>query len=329
MKSTNTIVLFGCKSTTKFILQFFLKRKYDVQLVTIDNDKGRSQMVADYCCLNEFCIKNGVNIYQAKKYSLKSDNDFEFFINKKHKLGFVVGWQRLIPEKILNTFSIGVFGMHGSSMNLPKGRGRSPMNWSIIEGRKVFYTNLFRYNAGVDDGDILDTFKFQINDHDTSETMHFKNTLSMKFLIEKNMDILLNDNFKLSKQIPLKPSYYPKRNESDSLIDWDDDIVNIEKLIRAVTKPFNGAYSFINNGHKIIIYRANIFDFQDFGYDSAKAGEILSIFDNGKFLLKSFGGILIVHEYKTEKIIKTGDLLSNGKETKNYFDSNNQGFYDI
>ena len=47
--------------------------------------------------------------------------------------------KRLIPIDILEQFSVGAFGMHGSSMDLPLGRGRSPLNWSLIEGRKFFY----------------------------------------------------------------------------------------------------------------------------------------------------------------------------------------------
>jgi methionyl-tRNA formyltransferase len=278
--------------------------------------------------LEGFCIENNIEVYTSHKYSLKSEEDTSFFKKKMFQLGFVVGWQRLVPETILETFSIGVFGMHGSAMNLPKGRGRSPMNWSIIEGRKVFYTNLFKYDNGADDGDVLDTFKFQVSDHDTGETMHFKNTLAMKFLIEDNIENLLNRTFKLTKQPTLVPTYYPKRNESDSLIDWSDDSINIDRLIRAVTKPFNGAYSFIRS-NKIIIYRANIFDFQEFGFDSSRPGEVVAVYNNGKFLIKSFGGLLLVHEYETNIKVHIGDLLSNGEESKNIFQYNKHGFHDL
>ena len=329
MNSTKTIVLFGCKSTTKFILEFLLSLNYKIHLVTINPKKGESQKVADYTSLEGFCKKNKVAVYTSHKYSLKSEEDFFFFKKNNFQIGFVVGWQRLVPENILDTFSIGVFGMHGSAMNLPKGRGRSPMNWSILEGRKVFYTNLFKYMSGADDGDVLDTFKFQIRDDDTGETMHFKNTLAMKFLIEKNIDILLSKAFKLKKQPSLTPTYYPKRNESDSLIDWSDDIINVERLVRAVTKPFNGAYSFVNDKDKIIIYRANIFDFQDFGFDDVCSGKIVAVYKNGKFLIKSFGGLLLIHEYETNVKIRVGDTLLNGKDSKNIFPFNQHGFRDI
>ncbi|MCL6274279.1 hypothetical protein M3P19_09675 [Muricauda sp. 2012CJ35-5] len=327
MSSINQVAIFGCKSTTKFLLSYLIGLNYKVTLITIDPDKGKSQKVADYCNLSGYCKENEIDFFVSQKYSLKSDDDLAYFEDKKFSIGFVVGWQRLVPSDVLDTFSIGVFGMHGSPMNLPKGRGRSPMNWSIIEGRKVFYTNLFKYDAGADDGDILDTFKFQISESDTGETMHFKNTLAMKYLIAKNIAALANGAIELTKQPNLTPTYYPKRTEEDSLIDWDDDIYNIERLIRAVTKPFNGAYSFINNC-KVVIYRASIFDFQDFGYEYEVAGKVVEKFDNGKFLVNAFGGLLLVHDYLSEKAVMVGDVFrSVGLTSK--FERNKFGFHDV
>lgn len=329
MNSVKRIVLFGCKSTTKFILNLLRGLSSNITLVSIGPKKGIDQKVADYLSLASYCEDNQINCYIANKYSLKTEEDLSFFKENRFDLGFVIGWQRLIPEDILTTFSIGVFGMHGSAMNLPKGRGRSPMNWSILEGRHVFYTNLFKYKAGVDDGDILDTYKFHITSHDTGETMHFKNTLAMKYLIEKNLYKLMANQYTLYEQEKAKPSYYPKRNESDSLIDWTDDITQVERLIRAVSKPFNGAYTFVNGQVKLIIDRAIIFDSLEYGYVQSRPGEILAIFHNGKFIVKAKGGTLLVHEYQTNQILKVGDQLNNGTETKKQFPRNDQGYFDI
>lgn len=66
------------------------------------------------------------SIYQADSYSLKSKADNKFFAGaKEFSLGFCIGWQRLIPVSVLERFSVGVFGMHGSVRNLPFGKGRS------------------------------------------------------------------------------------------------------------------------------------------------------------------------------------------------------------
>ena len=102
----------------------------------------------------------------------------EYFKQNSPYIGFAIGWQRLIPENILNCFECGVFGMHGSSQDLPFGKGRSPMNWSLIEGRKWFYTNLFKYENGIDNGDIIGKDCFSIQESDTAETLHYKNLLS-------------------------------------------------------------------------------------------------------------------------------------------------------
>lgn len=322
MKSTK-VIIFGCKSTTFFLYNSIKDYYENLSIITIDKSKGDSNHVADYF---EFKGKIENNIFHSKSYSLNTKSDLNFFKENSFDLGFVMGWQRLIPENILNTFKIGVFGMHGSSLDLPFGRGRSPMNWSIIEGREVFYTNLFKYDKGIDSGKILDTYKFQITKSDTAETLHYKNLLSMRYLILKN--------FQSAKKIQLRPqkngtpTYYPKRSESDSLIDWTDDINNIEKLIRAVSKPFNGAYTF-NKSKKIIIHRAAIFDFKDFGFKEVKPGAVIAVFPNNKFLVSAMGGILIVHEYESDFKLEKGIIFGNNNEKKKYFPVNKLGFYDI
>src|SRR3989338_7611323 len=59
----------------------------------------------------------------------------------------VAGYMDLRP--FLKSLSVGAFGMHGSSKPLPFGRGRSPINWSLIQDKKIFYTHLFQYLPGV------------------------------------------------------------------------------------------------------------------------------------------------------------------------------------
>ena len=65
---------------------------------------------------------------------------------------------------------------------------------------------------GVDSGEVLDTFKFNITQRDTAETMHFKNVLAMKYLLEKNLNELLNGNIKLNNQKMLRRHITPKEN---------------------------------------------------------------------------------------------------------------------
>ena len=123
--------------------------------------------------------------------------------------------------------------------------------------------------------------------------MHFKNMLAMKHIIFRKMNYLNQETYKLKEQKAIKPTYYPKREPEDSQIDWSVNIEIIERLIRAVSKPFNGSFTFLKK-EKLIIYEAQIFDKRQFKYDNCKNGQIVEIFNEEKFLIKCSGGLLLV-----------------------------------
>ena len=111
---------------------------------------------------------------------------------------------------------------------------------------------------GVDNGPIVDTNCFSIKQNDTAETLHYKNTLAMVNLVTKNIKEIMGGGIKFRAQMEKTPTFYPKRNKQDGLIDWDDDINNIDRPRRAVSKPFGGAFSYVD-GEEIIFERVNIF----------------------------------------------------------------------
>ena len=260
-------------------------------------------------------------IFLAEDYSLKSKSSLEYFQNKSVKIGFCIGWQRLIPEDILNLFPLGIYGMHGSSRDLPFGRGRSPMNWSIIEGRSWFFTNLFKYDTGTDNGPIVDTTCFSISEADTAETLHYKNTLAMWDLIQKNIEQFNSGKVLTTQQNKGEGSFYPKRSPGDGLIDWRDDIINIDRLIRAVCYL---------NKKEIRIFRSSIFytDIEEHPYKANKFGEILEVFPNKKFLVRACGGVILVNEYSKEPPLKPGMVFDINESTLKDFKRNKYGFFD-
>lgn len=329
MFENKEVVIFGCKSTTKVLINqisSFLKVK---ALISVSSGIAERNAIADYSDLSNFCVEKGIDFYLVNKYTLKTDEDYELVKKLEPYIGFAMGWQRLIPSSILGLFKIGVFGMHGSSLDLPRGRGRSPMNWSILEGRRAFYTNLFKYDPGVDSGDIVDSFKFQISERDSAETMHFKNTLAMGFLIRKNAQVLLSGNLHLKKQSnDYAPTYYPKRTPGDSLINWEMDVFELDRFVRAVAPPFNGAFSYLNN-EKVIISKGQVFDINDFGFEDFRVGSIVAIFPNGKFLIRCFGGLYLVNEYVSDVTINLNDFFTSAIDEVSAFAFNSLGNYDV
>lgn len=317
MKNNNrTIAFAGCKDTTLECITALTGKGYTINLlITIDERTAEKNKVAGYMNLEAFARENNIELYHCQSYALTSEADKQALAEKKIDLLLVIGWQRLIPEWLLQRLGIGAFGMHGSPRPLPYGRGRSPMNWSLVQGRDKFITNLFKYNPGVDDGDILATQFFDLNVFDTAQTCHYKNTLSMINILEQHIDSILKNDFTLRAQLNVPPTFYPKRTAEDGVVFWDRDTTEIYNLIRGVTAPFPGAITFLG-AEKIIIWKAQPFDSRIF--DAAIApGTVLHVFNNGDFIVKTGSDTMLVTAYDKEAKLqlKKGDLLSHGDNT--------------
>lgn len=161
---------------------------------------------------------------------------------------------------------------------------------------------------------------------------HFinKNTLSMCCLIERNLKRLAKGDANFQhQQIKDGESFYPKRSPTDGLVDWDDDIFNIERLVRAVSPPFYGAPSFFNN-QEIRLFRASVFytDVEQHPFLESAFGEVVDVFPNNKFLVRCSGGVLIVHDYEGCPPRK-GSRFTKQEPPLKKFQRNPYGFFDI
>jgi UDP-4-amino-4-deoxy-L-arabinose formyltransferase/UDP-glucuronic acid dehydrogenase (UDP-4-keto-hexauronic acid decarboxylating) len=323
------VVLFGCKSTTRYLYNALSPGAPIRAIVTLDPAAARKHEVADYDDLDD--LSSAVEIYRAQRYSLSDERDLEFFSSRNFSLGLAMGWQRLLPDAVLASIRSGVYGMHGSSQNLPFGRGRSPMNWSIIEGRRWFHTNLFKYQPGVDDGPVAASACFSILPADTAETLHFKNLLAMTQLVNSNLGDLLAGKVELRDQPAHQATYYPKREPADSIIDWGVDVLALDRHIRAVSPPFGGAFTFCG-GDRVTIIRATILytDLEAHPFQAAAPGVICAIMPNDKFLVRCVGGVLLVHEFErgSSSNFRSGDRLESPQPIRN-FPRNHFGNFDL
>jgi methionyl-tRNA formyltransferase len=283
------VAVFGCKHTTRDLVLGLARRGLRVDhCVTISPEKAASQHVAGYQDLHPFLEEQEIDFTVANKYSLKSEQD-EAAIGKLNlDIVLCMGWQRLVPDWCLSRLSIGAFGMHGSNKPLPHGRGRSPMNWSLIQNKKMFFTHLFQYKIGVDDGPIVGLQKFDITEWDDCHTLHFKNTLSMVHLCARHLPELIDGSATFTSQPTEGACYYPKRTAEDGAIYWQDATTDVHNLVRALTRPFPGAFTFLDDDpqQKLFIWRAIPFDSR-LDWPGARPGEILEVFYDSSFVVKT------------------------------------------
>ena len=300
------IVVCGCTDFGYEIVDFLLTNGINIShLVSLLPEQAIQYKVSGYKSFELLSTKYGIPIYYPKLYSMK-ETDFDFFEKEKFDLLLVCGWQRLIPNKILETIKICGIGSHGSSDLLPKGRGRSPVNWSIIEGKKQFILQLFILTPEIDDGDIVYHETFDINEWDTCKTIYYKTSIVMKRSLLKLIPNILSNNFSRIPQSG-EPSFYPKRTPEDGLIDWNKPIREIHNFVKALTKPYPGAFSFIDK-QKIMIWEAQPFDTK-ISFPNSHHGEVLEKFSSGDFVVNCMDGLLLVINY--EGNVKHGDVFSN------------------
>ena len=297
-ETNKRVAVAGCKHTTLELIVGLEQRGFTVDhAITLSPEQGTHHKVAGYLDLRPFLESKAIPYSVVKQYSLNSPEDRAAMAALKLDALLVMGWQRLIPAWFLELLSIGAFGMHGSSKPLPHGRGRSPMNWSLIQNKDRFYTHLFRYQPGVDDGEIVAVQIFDITPFDSCLTLHYKNTLSMIALLERSLPALLAGTAKLTPQPTEGATYYPKRSEEDGLIYWTDRTLDIYNLVRGVTRPFPGAFSFLDDQaeKKVRIWRAIPFDTR-LEWPQAVPGQVLAVFGEGAFVVRTGDSSLLVEE---------------------------------
>lgn len=248
----------------------------------------------EYYDYSIFCKQRELTCIEVESYSLKSKNDYDLLSQLQIDLLLVLGWQRLVPDWFINQCGIGAIGVHGSPWGIATGRGRSPQNWALLLGCDCFSVSIFWLDEKIDSGNIIDTATFQYTELDDITTSYLQLAYLVVEMIMKNIH---NGNIKSKigyKQIG-NIAYLPKRNYEDGMIDWNRNCMEIYNFIRALTKPYPGAFTVINH-HTIHIWRAKYIHSNFF--DHHKCGEIIQILPKDQLIVKCKGGVIIVEEYE-------------------------------
>lgn len=317
------VVVFGVKDTSENIINFIQAEICPVDLViTISPEVTKKNEVSGYKGLQFLTDKYGIPVHEADRYDLRDEKTMKFMSENTFDIGISMGWQRLVPAEVLDCFKYGVYGFHGNAGYLPFGRGRSPLNWSIILGDTRFNLNLFRYDEKADSPNIFATESFQINACDDIRTAQYKNMIISKRLIKKLLTAYQNDAITIRTESKDYDSWYQKRTAADGLVDFKGRTRDIYNLIRGVAAPFPGAWCYVRsttdtavsvandkdrNPCKITIWAAQPFD-EMIDFSDYEPGQVADIFD-GRLVVRTVDGSLLINKYDCEVEIQVGDIF--------------------
>ena len=302
------IVVFGVKDTSENIVEFIHNSVCPVDLViTVSPEVTRKNQISGYKGLSGLTQKYGIRVHEADSYFLTDEKTQSFLRENEFDLGISMGWQRLIPASVLDRFQYGIYGFHGNCGYLPFGRGRSPLNWSIILGDTRFNLNLFRYDEKADSPNIFATEMFSITPHDDIRTAQYKNMICSKNLIRRLIAAYEQGSIPIRTDSRDFDSWYGKRTAADGKVDFHERTRNIYNLIRGVTAPFPGAYAMAGET-KVTIWEAHPFD-EIIDFSAYAPGEVIDVFD-GKPVVRTVDGSLLIDRYECAGELRAGDILT-------------------
>lgn len=215
-------------------------------LISLKDEKSTNKSGRIY--LEEISTK-----HNAPLLKINNINDQEVLnALKEHQIDwlFIIGWSQIAKKDLLKAPTYGCIGMHPTL--LPIGRGRAAIPWSIIKGLNETGVTMFRLDEGVDTGDIIGQGIISL-DKKTTATELYKKVDSMHIiLIAKYWDDIINNNITLKKQNEVNATEWPGRKPEDGEILSSMTMDEADKLVRAVTHPYPGAfYKFGNKTYRI------------------------------------------------------------------------------
>ena len=226
-----------------------------------------------------------------------------------------VNWMSVIRDDFISIFPKGVLNAHCG--DLPKYRGNAILNWAILNQEKDITVSVHNMVANeLDMGTIWAQEKFAIEPDDYIEDLVRKMGETTPTVYARALQNLSNNKpLKTFEEVRLAEGFrcFPRIPE-DGCIDWQQSAESIERLIRASSKPYPGAFTaVVEQGtlKKLVIWKAHVVDHStpDFG---VPGHVIKNCKDTGESWVYTGAGVLALQEVQ----LGDGEITPPGKHFK-------------
>ncbi len=228
-----------------------LSAGYEIQAVFTHVDDKNENIFFD--SVAQLCAEHDLPVYSP------TDANHPLWIDRIEKLApdfiFSFYYRHMLNQTILDIPRSGAFNLHGSL--LPRYRGHAPANWALINGEKETGVTLHKMVNRPDAGDLVAQQTVSISDADTALTLHTKLCEATSALLKDTLPAMKINNIKLQSQNESIATYFGRRTAADGEIHWHKSAREIYNLVRAVTQPYPGAFSFAGD-RKIIVWQSKI-----------------------------------------------------------------------
>jgi len=211
---------------------------------------ARRSAAADY---GPLCRRHGVPLHRVANIN---DAGAQRILGQlQPDIVFVIGWHQYVQPQTLQLARLGMIGAHASL--LPHNRGSAPINWAILRGERETGNTLYWLAEDFDDAEIIEQTAFAITAYDTCATLYQKVAVSNREMLLRLLPRLLAGERPARPQPPSKEPPLRRRRPADGCIDWERPCTAVYDFIRALTRPYPGAFSMLDD-RRWFIWQASL-----------------------------------------------------------------------
>lgn len=294
------VVLIGAVNSTNQILKALIRNNSNIVGV-LGLDPKNSKNIAGFCDMEGLAKKNGLNFKHFSK--INDQNNYDWLRSLNPDVIFAVGFSQLVGELILKLPKKGCVGFHPT--DLPRGRGRAPIAWLILNQERFGAACFFEMGKGADDGAILAKSIFEVEDEDYALDIEAKILKAIDVALDAWLPELNKGNWESIPQDDEQATFFAKRSMEDAWIDWNSSSKEIHRIVRACGNPYPGAIS-CKGSRKLIIHKAGIINKPFVGVPGRVVDNL-----GGRPLVQTGEGQILLESFEIETT--EGDFESNPK----------------
>ena len=286
------VIFLGTPEFGKIVLEKLLSSKHQVVAVVCQEDKptGRGNKIT-MPPVKVLAIKNNIPVYQFKKIRIDGVDTLKAL---KADIMVTAAYGQILSQEIIDICPHKIINVHGSL--LPKYRGATPIQQSIIDGESETGVTIMQTEAGIDTGDIILQQSLKIEQNDTYGTLSQKLAEVGGDLVVKALDLIEIGKATFTKQNETLATHTKMIKKDENIIDFYKTAIQIVNFVRGLNPNPVAIFKIKENSFKV--FSAQIY--QNYNkienYNSYQIGQVVLSSAKKGLVIKCNGGAVEIIE---------------------------------
>ena len=287
-------VFMGTPHLAAALLETLITEKYNIVGVITQPDKpaGRKKELKA-SAVKELALKHSLPLEQPRKMDAEAIGKIRDW---KPDLIVVAAYGKILSEEVLKIPGLGALNVHASL--LPRWRGASPIQNSLLAGDQETGVTLMVMDKGMDTGDIITQKTIPIAPDDTQETLSTKITEAGQSLLVETLPLWVKRKIPATPQSEEGITLCQLIEREDGHILFTEDAESIYNRYRALY-PWPGIFAFWKKGDGVQRMKLTKISYQKQSPQIPK--KLGEVFELGEHIgIQTSTGVIFLEEIQPE-----------------------------